>query len=211
MSLCKQFELMNTIRYKFSLIVLAWLSFGFLLASCSKSDSESSDLLNFSDDTTAAAQLVSEANEDLNKIKIKYKENETKIEDLKEAMKNNDVEKVKKISDDLVYIINDGMALGESAIEKIGKAQEMSINPDFKEYLQLKELSLQKQMDAFENYRQAALSLRDGYNPKDEKQREAVKTEFATRNDNVQKIMEEAKKYSKEANDLAKNSAKKDN
>jgi len=202
---------MKTNPFKYALVVLVWLSVGVLLAACGKGDSETSDLLNFSDDTTAAAQLVSEANEDLNKIKIKYKENETKREDLKEAMKNNDVEKVKKISDDLVYIINDGMALGESAIEKIGKAQEMSINSDFKEYLQLKELSLQKQMDAFENYRQAARSLRDGYNPKDEKQREAVKNEFATRNDNFQKIMEEAKKYSKQANDLAKNSAKKDN
>lgn len=195
--------------FKYALVVLAWLSLCSVFSACGTGDSESSDLLSFSDETTAAAQLVSEANEDLNKIKVKYKENETKREDLKEAMKNNDVEKVKKISDDLVYIINDGMALGESAIEKISKAQEMSINSDFKEYLQLKELSLQKQMDAFENYRQAARSLRDGYNPKDEKQREAVKTEFATRNDNFQKIMDEAKKYSKQANDLAKASAKK--
>lgn len=200
---------MKTDRHKYALIVLVWLSLCIVFAACGKGDSETSDLLNFSDDTTAAAQLVSEANEDLNKIKVKYKENETKRDDLKEAMKNNDVEKVKRISDDLVYIINDGMALGESAIEKISKAQEMSINSDFKEYLQLKELSLRKQMDAFENYRQAARSLRDGYNPKDEKQREAVKAEFATRNENFQKIMDEAKKYSKQANELAKASAKK--
>lgn len=196
---------------KNSLFLLISISLCVAFSACGKSDAESADLLNFSDDTTAAAQFVSEANEDLNKIKVKYKENEKKREELKDAIKNNEVEKVKQISDDLVYIINDGMVLGESAIEKIGKAQEMNINPDFKEYLELKELSLQKQMDAFENYRQAARSLRDGYNPKDEKQREAVKTEFATRNENFQKIMEEAKKYSKQANDLAKNSAKKEN
>ena len=202
---------MKTDRCKYSLIVLALLSLGVLLSACSKGDSNISDLLEFSDDTTAAAQLVTEANEDLNKIKVKYKENEAKREELKDAMKSNDSEKVKKVADDLVYIINDGMALGESAIEKIGKAQEMSINSDFKQYLQLKELSLQKQMDAFENYRQAARVLRDGYNPKDEKQRETIKAEFAKRDDNFHKIMDEAKDYSKKANDLAKESAKRGN
>ena len=200
---------MKTDRCKYVLIVLAFLSLGVLLSSCSKGVSESSDWLEFSDDTTAAAQLVSEANEDLNKIKVKYKENEVKREELKDAMKSNDSVKVKSVSDDLVYLINDGMALGESAIEKISKAQEMSINSDFKQYLQLKELSLRKQMDAFENYRQAARVLRDDYNPKDEKQRETVKAEFAKRDDNFHKIMDEAKEYSKQAIKLAKESAKK--
>ena len=202
---------MKTARYKIALIVLAFLLFCVLLSSCNKGNSESSDLLSFSDETTAAAQLVAEANEDLNKIKVKYKENEVKREDLKDAMKSNDSEKVKKVADDLVYLINDGMALGEDAIGKISKAQEMSINPDFKEYLNLKELSLQKQMEAFENYRQAARFLRDGYNPKDEKQRETVKAEFAKRDDNFHKIMDEAKDYSKQANALAKESAKRSN
>ena len=202
---------MKTARYKIALIVLAFLLFCVLLSSCNKGNSESSDLLSFSDETTAAAQLVAEANEDLNKIKVKYKENEVKREDLKDAMKSNDSEKVKKVADDLVYLINDGMALGEDAIGKISKAQEMSINPDFKEYLNLKELSLQKQMEAFENYRQAARFLRDSYNPKDEKQRETVKAEFAKRDDNFHKIMDEAKDYSKQANDLAKESAKRSN
>jgi hypothetical protein len=103
------------------------------------------------------------------------------------------------------------MALGESAIGKIEKAQQMSINADFKEYLSLKQESLQRQMDAFENYRQAARFLRDGYNPKDEKQRERVKIEFADRDANFQKIMETAREYSKKANDFAKESAKKTN
>ncbi len=200
---------MKAKRYKILLIISTFLLGFILLSSCRKGNSESSDLLSFTDDTTAAAQLVAEANEDLNKIKIKYKENEAKREELKEAMKNNDSEKVKSISDDLVYLINDGMALGEKAIEKISKAQEMSINPDFKEYLNLKELSLQKQMEAFENYRQAARFLRESYNPKDEKQRETVKTEFAKRDDNFHKIMDEAKEYSNKANVLAKESAKK--
>ena len=204
--------MMNKLKYEISLIGLICLFVCGLVSSCGNTkESESSDILNFSDDTTAAAQLVVKANEDLNKIKIIYNDNETKREDLKDAMKDNDIEKVKKISDDLVYLINDGTALGKSAIDKISQAQDMNINPDFKEYLRLKGESLQKQMDAFENYRQAAIHLRDDYDPKDEKQRETVKREFTLRNENFQKIMESAQEYSKQANDLAKQSAKKGN
>ena len=202
--------MMNKLKYKISLVGVICLCF--LISSCgNEKSSESSDVLNFSDDTTAAAQSVVEANEDLNKIKIIYGDNAAKREELKDAMKNNESEKVRKISDDLVYLINDGMRLGESAIDKIGKARDMNVNPDFKEYLRLKEESLRKQMDAFENYRQAAIFLRDGYDPKDEKQRENIKTKFALFDENFHHIMESAQEYSKQANDLAKESAKKGN
>ena len=206
-----QFSIFNFQFFRKSVFVCTYLSLIFLcFSACKKSEqTESYDILNFSDETTEAAKLVTEANEDLNKIKVLYKKNESKREELKEAMKENNSENVRKIADELVYIINDGMALGESAIEKIEKAQEMNINEDFKEYLSLKQESLQKQMDAFENYRQAARFLRDGYNPKDDKQRERVKTEFADRDTNFQKIMESAREYSQKANDFAKSSAKK--
>lgn len=191
-------------------IYLSLCAFIFL-TSCNKNgQTETSDILNFSDQTTEAAQLVTGANEDLNKIKVLYKENEDKREELKASMKENDAEKVKKLADDLVYIINDGMALGESAIGKIEKAQEMNINSDFNEYLRLKVESLRKQMDAFENYRQAARFLRDGYDPKDDRQRASVKLEFAKRDENFQKTMEVARDYGKQASDLAKESLKND-
>ncbi|CAN5586558.1 hypothetical protein BH20ACI4_BH20ACI4_17940 [soil metagenome] len=203
---------MDKLKYKISLIGLICLFSCFLISSCGNENNvESSDTLFFSDDTTAAAQLITDANEDLNKIKIIYKDNEAKREELKDAMKNNESEKVRKISDDLVYLINDGMRLGKGAIDKISEAREMNINSDFKEYLRLKEESLQKQMDAFENYRQAAIFLRDGYDPKDEKQREAVKSKFKLFEENFHKIMESAQEYSKQANDLAKESAKRGN
>lgn len=194
-----------------NICVYLWL-ISFLFTSCKKAEqAESYDILDFSDETTEAAKFVVDANEDLNRIKVLYKKNEDKRDELKAAMKENNLENVKKIADELVYIINDGMSLGESAIDKIEKAQAMNINADFKEYLSLKQESLQRQMDAFEHYRQAARFLRDGYNPKDERQRERVKIQFADHDANFQKIMETAREYSKKANDLAKESAKKQN
>src|SRR3954468_23725086 len=86
------------------------------------------DILGPSDETTEAGQLVLEANADLKKIRVLYEDNEGKREELKKAMEANDTAKVKQIADDVVYLINDGAANGQSAVEKIEKAQEMEIN-----------------------------------------------------------------------------------
>lgn len=179
---------------------------------CKKNDtSDSYDVLSFSDDTTDAAELVGSANEDLNKIKVLYKKNEDQLEELKSAMKANDTQKVKDITDDLVYVINEGMTLGESAVEKIEKAEAMNINPDFKQYLDLKAQGLRKQLEAFEERRQAARLLRDIFGSNDAKMIEQAKLGFKEKDDHFQTIMEEARKISKKANDLARESSKKIN
>lgn len=179
--------------------------------SCKKSSNSSSLSILDSDETAEAAQLVADANKDLTKIKILYKNNEDKREELKKAMEANDSEKVKKISDDVVYLINDGTSAGKSAIEKIQKAHGMQINEDYREYLNLKEESLARTLEAFENYRQAARALRDNYDPKNKILREKIKNEFKTFSENYRKIMETARDYSNRANELAKEVAKRQN
>ncbi len=130
---------MKKLKFNKLLVALCCLLCCIFFSSCGKEvGSESSDILKFSDDTTDAAQLVADANEDLNKIKIKYNENIIKRGELTEALKNNDTDKVKSTSDELIDLINGGLVLGESAVGKIGKAHEMDINHDFKEYLALK-------------------------------------------------------------------------
>ena len=59
-----------------------------------------------------------DANADLKAIKVIYKDNENKREDLKKAMAADNAEEVKKIADSVVDIINDGAAKGVSALEK---------------------------------------------------------------------------------------------
>jgi tetratricopeptide (TPR) repeat protein len=167
------------------------------------------------DDTAAAAALVQEANQDLREIKKLYEENEGddekpgKREQLKKALEANDAEQVRKISDDVVYIIGDGMNYAKTAIEKLQRAQDMNVNEDYKEYLRLKELALAKQVEAFEQYRQAARALRDNYDPKNEALRARVKTEFDDRSENYRELMEKARDYSSQANELAKDAIRK--
>jgi len=197
---------MNKARLKILPAVLTCL---FIFSACKKTDtSDGFDTFLFSDDTTAAAELVSQANEDLNKIKVMYKKNEVQRDELIAAMGEKDVEKVKKITDDVVYLINDGMALGESAVEKIGRAQQMNIDADFKEYLSLKEESLRKQLSAFESRRQAVRRLRDSFGTNDPAMVEKAKLEVKQKEEVFVKTMEESREISKKANDLAKESSK---
>lgn len=192
-------------------IVLLCLVFMFALFAfaCKKSGrSEGFEILGPTDETAEAAQIIAEANKDLTKIKILYNENEGKREELKKAMEANEIENVRKLSNEVVQLINDGTASGKSAIEKIQKAQEMAINEEYREYLRLKEESLTRQLEAFANYHSAALALRDNYDPKNKIQREKIKEEFKNRSENYRIIMEKARDYSKRANELAKEAQK---
>jgi hypothetical protein len=162
-----------------------------------------------SDETPEAAKLVQEANAELKKIKVLYDENENKRQELKNALESDNKEEVKKISDNVVQIINEGFDSGKAAVEKIQQAEDMKINDDYKEYLRLKEAALMKQMEAFEQYRQAARTLRDNYDPKNVQQHDKVKADFTTRSENYQKIMEKARDYSNQANELYKDTLRK--
>ena len=185
-----------------TICVIAFLAAA-LVTGCKRSSTGGIDILA-KDETADGGAIVADANEDLKKIKVLYDQNLDKREELKKALETNDAEKVKKISNEIVDLINDGTNNANSAIEKIQKAQELEINDDYRTYLQLKEASIKKELDAFENYRKAARSLRDNYDPKNTTLRDKVKEEFKTRSENYQKIMEGARDDSSKANELAK-------
>lgn len=195
-------------------VLLVLFLCAFLLIGCDRENTSNSsgiDVFGLTDETDQAVALVSEANEDLKKIRKMYKENQSRIEELKEAMNAKEIDKVKKIADDLVYIINDGFVLGENAVKKLGQAESLNINPKYKEYLQMKKVSLQKQLDAFEFRRQFAIRLRNEFGTKDKFEIEKVKSEFKDFEENFQTYMEKAREISGEANQLAKEAMKEEN
>ena len=167
------------------------------------------DILGPVDETAEAGKIVQEANAELKKIKVLYEANEGKRQELKNALEANKTDEVKKITGEVVQLINEGFDSGKSAVDKIQQAEDMKINDDYKEYLRLKESALMKQMEAFEQYRQAARTLRDNYDPKNVSLRDKVKADFETRSENYQKIMEKARDYSNQANELYKETLKK--
>lgn len=194
-------NILNALRFGAKLLVTAALM---MSVSCRSSRTGEFEILGPADETDEAAKLVADANQDLQKIKRLYKDNEGKREEIKKALETNNADEVKKLADEVVYIINDGFDYGKNAVDKIGQAEEMKVNDDYREYLRLKEEALKKQMEAFEEYRQAARTLRDQYEPKNAQVREKVTNEFKTRSENYARIMEKARELSNQANDLAK-------
>ena len=168
------------------------------------------------DETAEAAKLVQEANKDLREIKKLYEASEGDVDkpgkrvQLKQALEANDEAQVKKIADEVNFLIVDGMNYAKTAIEKIQQAQELNISDEYKEYLNLKELALKKQVDAFEQYRQASRSLRDNYDPQNDAVRAKVKVEFDERTDKYRQLMEDARDFSSQANELAKDAIRKE-
>ncbi len=168
------------------------------------------------DETKEAKALVQSANEDLKAIKKLYEENEGnedkpgKRAQLKQALEANDAAAVRKIADEVNYLIVDGMNYAKTAIEKIQQAQELNVHESYKEYLNLKELALKKQVDAFEQYRQASRSLRDNYDPQNDAIRAKVKIEFDDRTDKYRRLMEDARDFSSQANEVAKEATTKE-
>lgn len=190
--------------FKFSLLILS-----LVFAACSGAEDSNDGISSFFDQTQESANLVQEANAQLRQIKQLFQKNAGWLEELKTAMNNKDEKKVKEISNELVYQINDGTKLGEEVIEKIERASAMNVNEDFKSYLNLKTDSLRKYAEAFEERRQLAILLRDRYDPKNAEQRDFVLEEFKRKEENFKRIIKEAQEVSERANELAKQASQK--
>ncbi len=188
-------------------IIILFLAFSLFLAACAKKNNSSQTGGIFTlDETADAGNTVREANDQLKQIKQRFKDNEPRLEELQAALKEKNSEKVKSISDQLVTEINAGTEAGEEAINKLRTAKDKNINEDYREYLDLKIMALEKYVEAFEERRKAAILLRDGYDPKNAAIRNQVIGAFKEREEKFKEIMEDARKSSEEANRLAKES-----
>lgn len=183
--------------------VTLWLVV-FLAACPGKSNSQQSGggILSL-DETAEAGETVREANNILKEIKKRFNDNEPRLQELQAALKAKDSEKVRALSDQLVTEINAGTEVGEEAINKLRIAKDKNINQDYKDYLDLKILALEKYVQAFEERRQAAIILRDGYDPKNAAGRDQAVAAFKQREEKFKEIMEEARVLSEQANQLA--------
>jgi hypothetical protein len=194
---------------KRNLLKILLLIFSLAFVACSSGEDSNDGISSYFDQTQESANLVQEANNQLRQIKQLFQKNAGWLEELKTAMNNKDEKKVKEISNELVYQINDGTKLGEEAIEKIERASAMNVNEDFKSYLNLKADSLRKYAEAFEERRQLAILLRDRYDPKNVEQRDLVLEEFKRKEENFKRIIKEAQEVSERANELAKEASQK--
>lgn len=162
------------------------------------------------DETAEAGKIVEDANKELNKIKVLYRDNEGKRLEIRQALEANNTAEVRRLAGEIVTIINEGTNLAADAIDKLESARSMKINADYERYLELKIDALKSQLEAFQNFHKAARTLRDNYDPKDAAARDKVKAEFEELTEKYRKTMEDARARSSEANDLYKDTVRKE-
>ncbi len=85
----------------------------------------------------------------------------------------------------------------------------MNINQEFKDYLALKEESLDKQVEAFGFLHEAARVMRDSFGSGDKEKIEAARQNFLEKEKSFQAKMEEARKVSEHGDQLYKESLNK--
>ena len=180
------------------------LLIGLLLTACGGEGGASEDGSTIGADRDEAVQLVKDANLELKRIRVLYRENNQKVETLKTALAKKDIDTVKRLSDDLLLVINDGYAFAEAAQEKIEDAERLDINDDFKYYLSLKNESIGLQIKAFKFRSESAKLFRDKFGSKDKFAMEEAARKFRENEANFEKQMGEAKKVSERADNLFK-------
>jgi superfamily I DNA/RNA helicase len=197
---------------KFLAFLLIIISLGITGCNLFGDDSENGGgLLGPSNDNEKAVQLVDDANDNLQRIKRLYQQNNQKFEEFKKALGDKDIEKVKKLADELQYAINDGYVLAENAKEHISKAHALNINDSYKEYLQLKESSLDMQIKAFDFRRQSAKLFRDKFGTENELDMKTAAETFKQNEEKFAKYMKDAEEFSKQADAVAKRAMQKKN
>ncbi len=185
--------------------IFIFLIFAVFALSCG-GGKKSSDSFFAKDETNEAADIVDAANKKLKQIKKRFKENEPRYVELKKALKEKNESKVRELSNVFVEEITAGANEGLEAIEMLKKAKEMNINADFKQYLDLKIISLEKYVEAFDHRRKAAEILGEGYDPKDVMKRDRVIAAFRQEEEKFNEIIEEGRQTSQDANELARES-----
>lgn len=194
------------IRTKKKFALLSCLIFLSVFIFSCKSDSTAANddpgFFDFSSDTDKAIEIVRQANDELMRVKILYNENQSTLQELKEASQKGETERVKTLSKALVDAITTGFVFADSAKSKIREAQELNIHQDYKDYLSLEEQSLDRQVEAFQFLYDAASLLNQTTGSPDKQQAEKAALVFKEKEENFEKTMEEAKKINEQADKL---------
>ncbi len=151
-----------------------------------------------------ANKLVKSAKDDLREVDRISDDSDDNVSALNRAENDKNADEVKRVLGELINSIDKGIERGESAADKIEKASKLSgLNDKYKEYLSLKAQAFRKQIDAFKSLREAAVIERDNFGRGGEEEDKAKK-DFREKYDNYKKLIAEAKKIHRQADDIAR-------
>lgn len=153
-------------------------------------------------DLDQANKLVGEANDELKTVHKIKKDSDDKIRDFKKALDDKQVDRVKSTLGDLIKMIDEGLDHGRKAADKIEEASKLNVGDKFKEYLDLKAQSFNKQVEAFEARKRSAEIFRNAYGSTDGDELEKAKDDFSKETEKYKQLMDEADEVGEKADKI---------
>lgn len=151
-----------------------------------------------------ANKLVQSANEDLKEVSRISRANKDQESRISRQLNANDYNGAKQTMDDTVKAIDSGLERGRSAADKFEQASKLDVDQVYKDYLSLKSQSVRKTAEAFEELKKAITILRDNVGGTDKAALQKARTEATQAGQNFDRLIEEAVKLEREADDIAR-------
>ena len=160
--------------------------------------------LGGSSDTDEANQLNQSAGEDIKEIERLVQENKNKESEVTGALNAKNYDAARRLMDDSIKVIDQGLERGQSAAAKFDKASKLDIDQKIKEYLSLRAQSVNKAIEAFKELRKGVNTLRESAGSTDKAATERAKTEIQQASARFDELISEAGKLESQADEIAR-------
>lgn len=155
-------------------------------------------------DIDEANKLNQSAGEDIREIERIVQENKDREAEVTRALNAKDYNAAKKIMDDSIKAIDQGLEKGQSAADKFDKASKLDVDATIKEYLSLRAQSVNKAIEAFKELRRGIITLRDATGSTDKAATEKAKNEIQQSSEQFDKLINEAERLERQADEIAR-------
>jgi Mg2+ and Co2+ transporter CorA len=155
-------------------------------------------------DIGEANKLNQSAGEDIRQIEKIVQENKNRESEVTRALNANDYAEAKRLMDDSVKAIDEGLLKGQSAADKFDKASKLDVEATIKEYLSLRAQSVNKAIEAFKELRRGIITLRDATGSTDKAATEKAKNEIQQSSEKFDKLINEAERLERQADEIAR-------
>ena len=187
----------------------AILSILVLLVSLTASSCQLLKKLGGGGELDEANRLNQSAGEDIREIEKIVQENKSKETEVTRALNANDYAAAKRLMDESVKAIDQGLEKGKSAADKFDKASKLDVDSTIKEYLALRAQSVSKAIEAFRELRRGIITLRDATGSTDRAVTEKAKNDIQQSSRKFDQLINEAARLERQADEIARRNPEK--
>ena len=195
---------MLKLRRRSGAVFLTTLLLLLLLASATLLSCQALKKLGGGGSMDEANQLDQSAGEDIKEIERIVRENKGKESGITGALNANNYDAARRLMDDSVKAIDQGLEKAESAAGKFDRASKLDIDPKIKEYLSLRAQSVNKAIEAFRELRRGVTVLHDSAGSTDKAVAEKGKNEIQQSSAKFDELMSESEKLEAQAGEIAR-------